>query len=71
MTNFSWAFWDCDKLTGETPYTIINVDGQDIKVHLYERANYPEKFTVPTYSSYCFRECSSLTDYNSIPTEWK
>ena len=66
---FSYTFQFCASLTGESPYTIINVDGQDVKVHLYERANYPEYFTAPTGYDYCYRGCSKLTDY--IPSNWK
>ena len=69
--NFYQAFRDCTKLTGESPYTIINVDGTDVKVHLYERSSYPQYFTAPTVSSVCFQNCTALTDYDNIPTIWK
>ena len=71
VTDFKYLFDWCDKLTGESPYTIINVDGVDTKVHLYERANYPEYFTTPTNYSRCYYMCTGLTDYSSIPTDWK
>ena len=70
VSSFSGIFKDCRNLTGESPYTIINVDGQDVKVHLYERTNYPVYFTAPTSSEDCFYNCTGLTDYNSIPSNW-
>ena len=72
VTNFSQTFYNCANLTSESPYTLINVDGVDTKVHLYERTNYPENFTAtPTSFSRCFYNCSGLTDYSYIPTDWK
>ena len=71
VTNFGGAFQWSSKITGESPYTTINVDGQDMKVHLYERSNYPEHFTAPTSNYSCFYNCSRLTDYSSIPSGWK
>ena len=71
VTIFFVTFSGCTALTGESPYTIINVDGNDVKVHLYERANYPEHFTAPTVYQQCFNGCSGLTDIANIPAEWK
>ena len=65
------CFENCNKLAGESPYTVINIDGVDTKVHLYERSNYPKYFTVPIYYSKCFKGCTGLTDYSSIPSNWK
>ena len=59
------------KVSGESPYTVININGVDTKVHLYERADYPEYFTAPTSYSGCFYKCTNLTDYSSIPSGWK
>lgn len=67
VTNFSYTFKNCSALIGESPYTMI--DGQ--KVHLYERANYPEHFTTPTSTYHAFGNCTGLTDYAQIPTNWK
>ena len=58
---------NCWNITGESPYTMI--DGQ--KVHLYERVNYPEHFTTPTSTYHAFGNCTGLTDYAQIPTNWK
>ena len=76
-TEFGGTFEGCSALTGESPYTLI--DGQ--KVHLYERVNYPKYFSVPdpfekSSSSneedrVCFKKCTSLTDYDQMPKEWK
>ena len=71
VTNFFGVFYGCSSLTGESPYTIINVDGEDVKVHLYERANYPEYFTEPEWIYSCFNGCEGLTDYSTIPSDWK
>ena len=67
VTNFSYTFKNCSALTGESPYTMIG----DQKVHLYERQNYPEHFTTPINFGDCFYECTKLTDYAQIPSDWK
>lgn len=61
------TFNGCSALAGESPYTMID----DQKVHLYERPNYPEHFTTPTSFSDCFMDCTGLTDFAQIPTDWK
>ena len=65
--DMSGTFKGCSALTGESPYTMI--DGQ--KVHLYERADYPEHFTTPTSTYQAFGNCTGLTDYAQIPSDWK
>ena len=70
VAEFGWLFDKCTEVISESPYTIINVNGQDVKVHLYERANYPEYFTVPTSYTDCFNYCTKLTDYSAIPSSW-
>ena len=67
VTDFSYTFTGCYALTGESPYTMIG----DKKVNLYERANYPEHFTKLTVFWECFKNCTGLTDYAQIPTNWK
>ena len=67
VTSFFHAFEGCTALTGESPYTMIG----DQKVHLYERANYPEHFTAPTDFQTTFYGCTGLTDYAQIPSDWK
>ena len=66
VTSFAHTFRACS-LSGESPYTIIN----GVKVHLYERVNYPEYFTKPTSYVGCFYNSEGLTDYGSIPSDWK
>ena len=65
------TFYDCKNITGESPYTIIQVNGVDTKVHLYERSNYPEYFTAPINMYGCFGSCTKLSDYSTIPSGWK
>ena len=67
VTNFSYTFKNCSALIGESPYTMIG----DKKVHLYERADYPDHFTAPTNFTEAFFFCLNLTDYAQIPTNWK
>lgn len=67
VVNFQYAIAYCGKLVMESPFTII--DGK--KVHFYERANYPDHFVTPKNFSDCFMNSLKLTDYSSIPTEWK
>ena len=56
VTDFSYLFYYCENLSGESPYTVI--DG--VKVHLYERVNYPEYFEAPNLNR-CF-QYSNLDD---------
>ena len=67
VTSFLSTFDGCSALTGESPYTMV--DGK--KVHLYERADYPKHFTEPTDFLDCFYDCTGLTDYELIPSDWK
>ena len=71
VTDFGRTFAYCTQITSESPYTIINVNGQDVKVHLYERANYSDYFTAPTSYNDCFIYCNTIADLNSIPEVWK
>ena len=67
VTDFTGTFKDCTALTGESIYTMVD----DQKVHLYERANYPEQFTAPKYFKKAFYFCTGLTDYAQMPGNWK
>ena len=60
-------FYGCQSLTGESPYTLINGE----KVHLYERQNHPTEFLEITSHSNTFRNCTNLTDHNSMPSNWR
>ena len=66
VKNFTDAFISSSGFVSESPYTIINVDGEDKKVHLYERSLYPEHFTAPEYSPRCFSGLNYLTDWAAI-----
>ncbi len=66
VTNFSSLFNGCTALSCESPYTVIGSDS----VHLYQRSDHTDYFTAPTSYSNAFKSCSSLTDYNSIPSNW-
>ena len=68
--NSGGCFENCTNIHGESPYTVINLDGVDTKVHLYERSLYPDLFTAPTSYNDCFYNCTGLTDYSSIPSSW-
>lgn len=59
------AFQGCSKLTGESPYTVVN--GQ--KMHLYERSG--SGFTYIMAGGNCFAGCTGLSDYSSMPGGWK
>jgi hypothetical protein len=67
VNDFAWVFYADNKVTGESPYTVIN--GK--KVHLYERKNYTDEFVTPASFNFAFGGCTKLTDYANIPTEWK
>lgn len=60
-------FKSCSSLTGESPYTLINGE----KVHLYERQNHPTEFLEITNHNSTFRNCTNLTDHDSMPSDWR
>lgn len=60
-------FDGCTSLSGESPYTTI---GSGTKVHLYERSNYNTEFVAPEYYTWCFRNCTGLSDYDAMPGYW-
>ena len=67
VTNFSYFLASCINLECESLYTMINGE----KVHLYERVAYPDYFVNPTTFNGCFYNSPKLTDYKSIPSNWK
>lgn len=69
LTNVQSAFQGCENVTGESPYTTIEVDGKPVKVHLYERRLYPFEFANLLYYSSCFMGCSKLSDFENMV--WK
>jgi len=68
------CFEGCRSLMGESPYTVISVDGVETKVHLYERVKGTDFPYIPSSASAhagCFAGCTGLTDYNTMPSTWK
>ncbi len=72
VVNFISTFYGCTGLTGESPYDELSVEGETepVKVHLYERTNYPDIYTKPTSTANCFNGCAGLSDYTTIPSSW-
>lgn len=69
------AFSGCTAFTGESPYTMVQDGDQQVKVHLYERTNYPDIFGAKIFtsaSSYknTFKGCTQMADYADIPIAW-
>lgn len=69
------CFSGCSSLSGESPYTVlVDDEGTEKKVHLYERERGDDFPIAPVSSSAhagCFTGCTSLDDYSMIPTDWK
>lgn len=61
VINIKAGFSGCTNVEGESPYTMV----EGVKVHLYERGNYPDLFTPYTASqiSATFKGCTKLSDY--------
>ena len=66
VENFRDCFVECDNLSGETPYTMIG----NVKVHLYERFDYPDYFVTPIYYNVCFPGHQLFTDAERISEGW-
>ena len=68
-------FADVRSLEGVAPtkkhavFTIAVINGK--KVHLYERKDYPNEFFVINSHTSAFNNCTNLTDYESIPSNWR
>ena len=63
------CFEGCTSLIGESPYTMIGVE----KIHLYERVQGDDFPRVPsnrTAHEGCFKGCTRLSDYATMPEEW-
>ena len=53
---------------------VTNAEGEEVKVHLYERTRGDGFPNAPTSSSAhtdCFAGCQGLSDYANIPEDWK
>ena len=65
VASFSYTFSGCTGLTGNVP---TDTDGTPI----YNRSGEgKEGYAVVTNYTGCFYNCTGLTDYSSIPTDWK
>ena len=68
--NVQGLFDGCTSLTGESPYE--HQDYERVDVHLYDREYNPHYYTqVPALYERAFAQCEGLTDYESIPSDWK
>ncbi len=72
VTNFKncFSYSEDDLLSGESPYDILEINGESVKVHIYERDKYPDVYATPTEYSGCFHGRYGLSDYNDIPSSW-
>lgn len=63
------CFEGCTSLIGESPYTMIGGE----KIHLYERVQGDDFPRIPsnrTAHEGCFKGCTRLSDYATMPEEW-
>ena len=74
ITNIGNLFNGCVNLTGESPYTVVN----GVKYHLYERTGENQAAsglkalaTAASNRKGAFTGCTGLSDYDSIPAEYK
>ena len=63
VTNFAYCFQNCTKLTSPTP---IDNDGTP----LYNRSSGKEGYSIVTSPQGCFKGCTLMPDYDSIPSNW-
>ena len=62
IADFSYCFDGCTSLTGTTP------NGGSLELWKREgNSGYPNSID----GSFCFRNCTGLSNYNLIPSEWK
>lgn len=64
VTQFSYCFSGCTGLTSATP---IDNDGTP----LYNRSDGKEGYSIVNSHVECFYECTLMSDYSSIPSDWK
>jgi len=62
VTSLNGCFYGCISLTGLTP----NTNG----IELWQRAG-SEGYPDSILGSFCFSNCNSLSNYSSIPSDWK
>ena len=72
VENFRYTFYDCRKLRGYSPFTVlVDENGQMIRVAIYDRNKYAEEYSIPIGYQDCFTNCFGLADYGDIPMGWK
>ena len=64
VTNFSYCLQYCRELTSSTP---LDNDGTP----LYNRSEGKEGYSVVNSHKRCFYNCTLMSDYSSIPSDWK
>ena len=72
------AFYGCTAFTGESPYMTVEVEGKQVKVHLYDRVDYKDLFEKVPDSAVnsgrdvkdCFKNCTKMADYAIAPIAW-
>lgn len=64
VTNLKWCFYNCTGLTSSTP---LDNDGTP----LYNRSEGKEGYSVVGIHDKCFYGCTLMSDYSSIPSDWK
>ena len=64
VTNLKWCFQSCTGLTSSTP---LDNDGTP----LYNRSEGKEGYSVVNSHERCFYNCTLMSDYSSIPSDWK
>lgn len=69
VTNFNETFGNCSGLTGTVPYDSLN--GIQTPTPLYDRSVGVNGYAMVTSYGECFENCIGLSDYDSIPTNWK
>ena len=65
VTNFTACFQYCSGLTGNVP-----VDNDETPIY-YRSGEGKSGYEIVTSSDDCFYNCTGLTYYNSIPSDWK
>lgn len=74
ITATASAFYGCTSFTGESPYLTVEVEDAPVKVHLYDRPDYPNLFVkLPTKEAdykETFKNCTKMADYAMIPIAW-
>lgn len=65
VTDFSYCFYGNFRIKSSCP---VDKDGTPI----YNRSeNGKENYAIVTKYTSCFKECEEMSDYNSIPNDWK